>query len=100
MKKRHCPDVNRAKIIVGTAHKSKGLEYEQVIILDDYLTPTQLRGLLSRKKITPREYNQEINLLYVANARPNITLSISQPPYDYIADSSGQNDRAHVRTPI
>src|SRR3546814_7818096 len=27
MKKRHCPDDNRANIIVGTAHKSKGLEY-------------------------------------------------------------------------
>src|SRR3546814_11687066 len=37
MKKRHCPDVNRAKIIVGPAHKSKGLEYDHVIILDDFL---------------------------------------------------------------
>src|SRR3546814_752242 len=93
MKKRHCPDVNRAKIIVGTAHKSKGLEYDHVIILDDFLTPSQLRGMLSRKKITPREYNQEINLLYVANTRAKITLSISQPLYDEIAGGLGLSDQ-------
>src|SRR3546814_7424291 len=63
MKKRHCPDVNRAKIIVGTAHKSKGLEYDHVIILDDFLTPSQLRGMLSRKKIRSEEHTSELQSL-------------------------------------
>lgn len=93
MKARHCPDASRAKIIVGTAHKTKGLEYDHVIILDDFLTPSQLRGMLSRKKLTPREYNQEIHLLYVANTRAKITLSISQPLFDEIAGGQGLSDQ-------
>src|SRR3546814_9480470 len=45
MKKRHCPDVNRAKIIVGTAHKSKGLEYDHVIIKSEEHT-SELQSLM------------------------------------------------------
>src|SRR3546814_21130511 len=55
MKKRHCPDVNRDTIIVGTAHTAQGIEYDHVIIRDDFLTQSQLRGMLSSKKVTPRE---------------------------------------------
>src|SRR3546814_21176903 len=93
MKKRHGPDVNRLKNIDGTDHKSTGHEDDHGIILDDFLTPSQLRGMLSRKKSTPREYNQEINLLYVANTRAKITLSISQPLYDEIAGGLGLSDQ-------
>jgi superfamily I DNA/RNA helicase len=93
MRARHCPDPTRALIIVGTGHKAKGLEYDHVIILDDFLTPSQLRGMLSRKRITAREYSQEINLLYVVNTRAKVTLSISQPLFDEIAGGQGLSDQ-------
>lgn len=93
MRTRHCPDVSKALIIVGTGHKAKGLEYDNVVVLDDFLTPSQLRGMLSRKKITPREYNQEINLLYVVLTRAKLNLSISQPLFDEVAGGAGLSDR-------
>jgi hypothetical protein len=93
MRQRHCPDERRAMIIVSTAHKAKGREWDHVVVLDDFFTPFQLRAMLSRKRITPREYNQEINLLYVTLTRAKLTLSISQPLYDEVAGGAGLADQ-------
>lgn len=93
LRKRHSADERGAEIILSTAHKAKGREWDHVVIMDDFLTPHQLSGMLGRKRITPSEYTSEINLLYVAGTRGRCTLSISQPLYDELAGGGGLADQ-------
>lgn len=86
---RHTPDEDEARIIVSTAHKAKGREWDHVIVLDDFVTPLALRARLAKKRMKEADYNQEINLLYVTLTRAIGTLSISQPLYDEIAAGIG-----------
>lgn len=78
-----------ARFIVSTAHKAKGREWETVVLLDDYFTLSQLRAMRAKKRITSYEYDQEINLLYVAATRAIGTLMISAPLFDEIAAGTG-----------
>lgn len=93
MRKRHVPDERKAAIVVSTAHKAKGREWPHVVVLDDFLSLTQLRGMLSRKRITAREFNQEVNLTYVTMTRAIRTLAISQPLFDEVAGGAGLSDQ-------
>lgn len=63
------PNHEDARILLSTAHKAKGLEAEVVVILDDFATPDELKARLLDNKIKPIDYEQEINLLYVACSR-------------------------------
>jgi len=89
MKKLHVPDEREASIVVATAHKAKGREWTHVVVLDDFLSISELRAMLSRKRITAGEYNQEINLIYVTLTRAIETLAISQPLFEEVADGRG-----------
>lgn len=60
-----------AEIILTTAHKSKGLEWDQVVLAEDF------DGLFDKKgQLTDDE--EEINLLYVASTRAKKVLKINQ----------------------
>lgn len=60
-----------ADIILTTAHKSKGLEWDQVVLAEDF------DGLFDKKgQLIDGE--EEINLLYVASTRARKTLRINQ----------------------
>lgn len=89
LKNRHVDDASEARFIVSTAHKAKGREWENVIVLDDFPTMFQLKQWLARKRIERHEYDQEINLLYVTMTRAIGTLSISPDLYDEIASGVG-----------
>jgi hypothetical protein len=78
-----------ARIIVSTAHKAKGREWDNVVLLEDFPTPSQLRAMFNKKRITSVEYDQEINLLYVAATRAIGMLLISSPLFDEIAAGTG-----------
>lgn len=78
-----------ARFIVSTAHKAKGREWETVVLLDDYFTLAQLRAMRAKKRITSYEYDQEVNLLYVAATRAIGTLMISAPLFDEISAGTG-----------
>lgn len=56
-----CSDITKADVVMTTAHKSKGLEYNQVIVADDFLMFDKDGGITNDQ--------QEINLLYVAITR-------------------------------
>ena len=56
---------SKAQIILTTAHKSKGKEWDHVILADDYPVNAILGG-----------NQQEINLLYVAATRAIKTLQL------------------------
>jgi hypothetical protein len=68
-----------AKIVFSSAHKSKGLEYGKVYLLDDFLQKKDFMDILKLKADIPEKQigktvslesvNQELNLLYVAVTR-------------------------------
>ena len=57
-------DINQADITLTTAHKSKGLEFEQVILSNDFN-----KFFDKNDKIKQNIKNEEINILYVALTR-------------------------------
>ncbi|HEC1725025.1 TPA: ATP-dependent helicase [Campylobacter coli] len=67
----------QADLILSTGHKSKGLEWNNVEIIDDFLNIKQ--ELEERDQITIAK--EELNLLYVAITRAKHSLSISK---DYL----------------
>lgn len=68
-----------ANVVFSSAHKSKGLEYGKVYLLDDFLQKNDFMDILKLKADIPEKHigktvslesvNQELNLLYVAVTR-------------------------------
>lgn len=71
-----------AALIVSTAHKAKGREFDTVVVLDDFEDPAELaaRRLKDAKKAT--EADQQINLLYVACTRATQRLYLAPKLYE------------------
>lgn len=89
LRNRNTKNPDDARFIVSTAHKAKGREWDHVVVLDDFVTPYQLKAWLSKKRIKPHEYDQEINLIYVTLTRAINTLSISPNLFDEVAAGTG-----------
>lgn len=70
-----------AAITLSTAHRAKGLEAANVILLDDFPTPAELEARRIEHKITLVEYDQEFHLLYVAVTRALDSLKLPAPLY-------------------
>ncbi|EAL2861114.1 ATP-dependent helicase, partial [Campylobacter jejuni] len=66
-------------LILSTGHKSKGLEWNNVEIIDDFLNIKQ--ELEEREQITIAK--EELNLLYVAVTRAKNSLNINK---DYLLE--------------
>lgn len=60
-------DKNQADIIFTTTHKSKGLEYEQVIMADDFISKKEIAN--TKNKLSYQRINEELNIYYVAATR-------------------------------
>lgn len=58
-------DAAKAEVILTTAHKSKGLEWENVLMLDDFPDLVEKGGLIDPADLDPDEFN----LIYVAMTR-------------------------------
>ena len=56
-------------ISLSTAHSAKGLEWENIIILDDFIPLRETADDLSAGRITQQELNEEVNLYYVTCTR-------------------------------
>ena len=74
LKDRCLNDTNKhlADVIFTTVHKSKGLEYNNVKILDDFINEEQIQTELDGKesgKINRDKMSEEVNILYVALTR-------------------------------
>jgi len=63
-------EMNDADVILTTAHKSKGLEFDQVMLTNDYVNFVDNDGNLLPFKMK----EEEINILYVAASRARIVL--------------------------
>lgn len=72
LKRNEQKDPLKADIIIGTAHRSKGLEWDNVMLADDF--PDLFDKENKRKK---PELSDELNLLYVACTRAMFNLQIN-----------------------
>lgn len=72
----------KAEIIFSTVHRSKGMEYDSVQLVNDFITEKKLEKLLDEKKegeeVNSSKLNEEINLLYVAITRAKNSIHISE----------------------
>ena len=88
-------DIDRADVVFSTAHKAKGLEFENVALLDNFA-----RGIIDSDEELDLENwrtREEINLLYVAMTRAKRALmvpgEVAEAPPNQIKTSGEVGDK-------
>ncbi len=73
-------DKGKAELIFSTVHRCKGMEYDSVELVNDFVTEEKLKKAKDDKteNTNPEKLNEEINLLYVAATRTKNKLSIPE----------------------
>ena len=74
-----------AQIVVSTAHKAKGREWDNVIVLDDFDPPADLAARRRGDAKKTVDTDQQINLLYVACTRARRRLYLAPQLHDALA---------------
>ena len=82
----------KADMIFSTVHRCKGMEYDSVQLVNDFLSEEKLEKILENRDaagINPSKLNEEINLLYVAVTRTKNSLHIPEAlmPEDFPVSS-------------
>ncbi|MGD9700386.1 UvrD-helicase domain-containing protein [Acinetobacter sp.] len=75
----HCSDIKSADVVVSTVHRAKGLEFENVIMAEDFPDVLALEN-------TPVKFHDELNLLYVAATRATKNLVINSITEEIVRD--------------
>ncbi len=90
IKDKHVPNdqKEKAEMVFSTIHRCKGMEYDAVELVNDFMTEDKLIKLLKDKngeEINYTKLNEEINLLYVAVTRSKNRLRIPESlmPIDF-----------------
>lgn len=70
----------KAEMIFSTVHRSKGMEYDAVQLVNDFITEEKLKKIIDSKteEINSAKLNEEINLLYVAITRTRNSIHIPE----------------------
>lgn len=71
----------KAEMIFSTVHRSKGMEYDAIQLVNDFITEEKLEKLkyeVKKEEINLSKLNEEINLLYVAITRTKNSIHIPQ----------------------
>ncbi len=101
----------KASYIFSTVHRCKGMEYDEVHLVNDFITEKKLEKILAEGKSEETgkpKLNEEINLLYVAvtRAKTNIHIPETLMPVDFppslqihIEKEIPDNDKKQIRTP-
>jgi len=74
-------DKEKAEMIFSTVHRCKGMEYDTIQLVNDFITEEKLEKLKENKKaeeINATKMNEEINLLYVAVTRTKNSIHIPE----------------------
>src|SRR5438105_14811377 len=75
---------DKAEMIFYTVHRSKGMEYDIVYLVNDFITEEKLKEIKDKHKkdkagtFNIAKLNEEINLLYVAITRTKNKLYIPE----------------------
>ena len=75
-------DKEKAEMIFSTVHRCKGMEYDAIQLVNDFISEEKLDKLKEDKKakeINATKLNEEINLLYVAVTRTKNSIHIPEP---------------------
>lgn len=89
-------DKSKADIIFTTAHKSKGMQYSQVIMCeDDFISKKDI--LNSKKSTTNLKINEELNIYYVAATRAMDALNLANLDLNYSFDESKVNNQENFK---
>lgn len=81
IKQRLTTKKDEADIIFTTTHKSKGLEYEQVIMSNDFISKKEITN--PKNKISVLQILEELNIYYVAATRTKNAVELSSLHLDY-----------------
>ncbi|XP_034019333.1 F-box DNA helicase 1 [Thalassophryne amazonica] len=86
LKSCHEDDLRKADFILGTVHKSKGLEFDNVLVTDDFIKVPNSRHNRHRGSFfSISDYpDDEWNLLYVAVTRARTSLVITKSIYNIL----------------
>lgn len=71
----------KAEMIFSTVHRCKGMEYDSIQLVDDFISEEKLEKLQEAKKsveVDSNKLNEEINLLYVAITRTRNRIHIPE----------------------
>ena len=101
LKKLHTGDEekNKAEMIFSTVHRAKGMEYDIVYLVNDFLSETKLLELKEKHKndktapFDIHKLNEDINLLYVAITRTRRDLYI---PEDLVPEAFQSSAHIHI----
>ncbi len=85
MKESATDKMKDAEIVVTTAHKSKGLEWAQVELIDDF-------PFASETKMGRADVAEELRLLYVAVTRAMNNVKIPEEILDYLEIEGGREE--------
>lgn len=89
IKNKHVENNEREKseMIFSTVHRSKGMEYDAIQLVNDFITEESITKMLEEynEKANRSKINEEINLLYVAVTRTKNSIHIPETllPKDY-----------------
>lgn len=89
-------DKENAEMIFSTVHRSKGMEYDTIQIVNDFISEEKLEKLLKEIKKDDLNYgklNEEINLLYVAITRARSSVHI---PETLLPDDFSPSKQIHI----
>lgn len=81
IKEKHVDDKENAEMIFSTVHRCKGMEYDTIQLVNDFITEEKLEKLrLDKKSVDANtaKINEEINMLYVAVTRTKNMLYIPE----------------------
>ena len=98
-------DKEKAEMIFSTVHRSKGMEYDAVQIVNDFITEERLQKIIEDHKedVINSKLIEEINLLYVAITRTRNKIYIPETliprdfPYSpqiHILKVEGKNEKS------
>ncbi len=74
-------DKENAEMILSTVHRCKGMEYDAIQIVNDFISEEKLEKLVNDIKKDDLDFgklNEEINLLYVAITRTKSSVHVSE----------------------
>lgn len=72
-------DKDKADMIFSTVHRSKGMEYDEVTLANDFITEEKIIDLVDAEEVANMaKLSEEVNLLYVAITRTKSDLYIPE----------------------
>ena len=81
IKEKHVDEKEKAEMIFSTVHRCKGMEYDTIQLVGDFITEEKLEKLKLDKKgleTSATKINEEINMLYVAVTRTKNNIYIPE----------------------